>query len=87
MIAASRDTESPGECYEELESSWSGSAASSNVSRGYSNTLPVTSRHQRFSFFFGNGLCDPKNKDSSKTCSDPAEFLNGKLVDEKNHVV
>lgn len=64
------EMESNGECYEELESSWSGSGASSNISRSYSNTLPSASRHQRFSFLFVNGLNDPKKADSN-------EFTNG----------
>ncbi|XP_065214019.1 uncharacterized protein LOC135841129 isoform X2 [Planococcus citri] len=51
-----------GECYEELESSWSGSGGSSNISRSYSSTLPASSRHQKFSLFFGNGFGE-KGKD------------------------
>lgn len=73
------DVESANECYEELESSWSSSAASSNASRTYSNTLPATSRLQRLTFIFGNNVvCDPKNRDFLKTNSDPADYPNGK---------
>ncbi len=77
IFAAIPDTESQGECYEELESSYSGSAVSSNVSRTYSNSLPATNR-QRFSFFFGNTLIDPKNKELRKTCSDATDFNHGR---------
>lgn len=79
-FSALNDFDSLGECYEELESSWSGSAASSNgVSRnGYSNTLPSNGKHQRFSFFFGNSLGESKSKEINKSCVDTTDFLNGK---------
>ena len=79
-FSASNDFDSLGECYEELESSWSGSAASSNgPSRtGYSSTLPGNGKQQRFSFFFGNGLGESKNKEMNKSCVDTTDFPNGK---------